>query len=331
MIGDMTSLSRRKIRSHAPANAATTTADDSEETLPRQNVTFEGAWHFFHLLFFRLKINLLASKRSSLCSSVATALFCWVGVAQRQRLLWSSTSSTHQVRKVCSNNSSINSNNYGMTRCNFPPRYVRHIVDDVTLNSHVERLDLTLNVVRMNRKLNVNQERERQESLGNREPFETHDCKAQHAWQIQTHPTCNLIYEWDMLEDAVDLLAHGFWRDVWTAREEATGELRILKTLRYNHSFTTVNYERHRRDAMAMERLTSSLYVVDIYAYCSNSGMFEYGNGGDIMDAIWPPGNNQTSTLAGLDKLSIGKLQTVLIARRCIMSTIEGQRKETFN
>jgi hypothetical protein len=315
MIGNMTSRSRRKTRSQAPANAATTTADDGEETLPRHHFNFEGAWRLFRFAFFRLKINLIASKRSSLCRSVATAVFCCVGVAQRQRLFWSSTLSTHHVRNFCSNNSSSNINSNGMTRCNFPPRYVRHSVDDVTLDSHVERLDLALNVLRTNRKLNVTQERKRQESLGKREPFETHQCKAQHAWQLQTHPTCNLLYEWDMIEDSVDLAAHGYWRDVWTAREEATGELRILKTLRYNHSFTTVNYERHRRDAMAMERLTSSLYVVDIYAYCSNSGMFEYGNGGDMMDALWPPGNNQTSNLTGVDKLSIGKLRTLLFAR----------------
>lgn len=72
---------------------------------------------------------------------------------------------------------------------------------------------------------------------------------------------------------------------------------------RYSHSFEDRNYDRHRRDAVAMERLTSSQYVVDIYGFCGNSASFEFAEGGDLDYALWPKFG--TSTLTMLDKLNI--------------------------
>lgn len=61
----------------------------------------------------------------------------------------------------------------------------------------------------------------------------------------------------------------------------------LQKTLRYKHDFTDRNYDRHRKDALASERLSGSPNVVDIFAYCSNSAVFEYGRGGDIDGVLW--------------------------------------------
>lgn len=74
----------------------------------------------------------------------------------------------------------------------------------------------------------------------------------------------------------------------------------------YEHDFTHPNYDRHRRDAVAMERLTKSPFVLDIYGFCGNSGLFEFGNGGDIAGAIWPD-DNQPPNSTKLEKLSMGK------------------------
>jgi hypothetical protein len=49
----------------------------------------------------------------------------------------------------------------------------------------------------------------------------------------------------------------------------------VLKTLRFEHEFDLRNWDRHRRDAIAMERLTSSRFVLDIYTSCGNSGPTE--------------------------------------------------------
>ena len=47
------------------------------------------------------------------------------------------------------------------------------------------------------------------------------------------------------------------------------------------------NYDRHRRDALAAERLTWSPNVIDIYSYCGNSGIYELAPGGDIEEVLW--------------------------------------------
>ena len=57
--------------------------------------------------------------------------------------------------------------------------------------------------------------------------------------------------------------------------------------MRYTHDYVPRNYDRHRRDAVAMERLTSSAFVMEIYAACGNSGLFEYADGGSLEDSIY--------------------------------------------
>jgi hypothetical protein len=55
-----------------------------------------------------------------------------------------------------------------------------------------------------------------------------------------------------------------------------------------------------------MERLTKSNFVVDIYGFCGNSGLFEFADGGDIKDALFPR-SHKKSKMTQLDKLRIGK------------------------
>lgn len=145
------------------------------------------------------------------------------------------------------------------------------------------------------------------------EPFETRECRAQYGWQLMSYPMCNTVHETDVndlhakteVEERARIIASGFWRDTWMVRDFG-GSRSALKTMRYEHGFEARNYDRHRRDALASERLTSSDNVVDIYAFCGNSGVFEFASGGDINDAIWPL-EDQNSTLTNMDKLIIGE------------------------
>ena len=45
----------------------------------------------------------------------------------------------------------------------------------------------------------------------------------------------------------------------------------VLKVMKSEHQFDNHNFERHRRDALVMERLSSSHHLVSIYGYCANS------------------------------------------------------------
>eukprot|EP00804_Cyclotella_cryptica_P010718 CCRYP_005507-RC/>CCRYP_005507-RC protein AED:0.38 eAED:0.38 QI:182/1/1/1/1/1/2/1023/519 len=168
------------------------------------------------------------------------------------------------------------------------------------------------------------------------EPFETDTCKAKYKWQTGAFPNCNNLHEFELGEltqmhgramrqalnakdgdgdEQVKYWAHGYWRDVWllskavaTGREE---EITVLKTLRMTHDFTDRNYDRHRKDALASERLSKSPNVVDIYAYCANSAIFEYGDAGDIDSKIWPydkkAKKHYVAELSSLEMIDLGK------------------------
>ena len=80
------------------------------------------------------------------------------------------------------------------------------------------------------------------------------------------------------------LVAGGAFRHVWMIREY-DGTKRAMKTLRVDSSkrnFDLRSFDRHRRDAVTMERLTSSPLVANIYAFCTNTGLFRWGEGGDL-------------------------------------------------
>jgi len=86
-----------------------------------------------------------------------------------------------------------------------------------------------------------------------------------------------------------------------------------LKTMRYEHEFEERNFDRHRRDALASERLSSSASVIDIFSFCGNTGVYEFISGGDINDAIWPLEDSHSNstvsstTLTKMQRLDIGK------------------------
>ena len=71
------------------------------------------------------------------------------------------------------------------------------------------------------------------------------------------------------------------WDDEWSRDEQV-----VLKTLRIERDFAEEFYELHRRDAMAMERLTQSPYVLDVYGYCGQSTMNEFASHGTLQSMI---------------------------------------------
>jgi Protein kinase domain len=81
------------------------------------------------------------------------------------------------------------------------------------------------------------------------------------------------------------MVANGAFRQVWMIREY-DGTLRALKTLRYykKSNFDLRAWDRHRRDALCMDELTASPLIVDIYGFCTNSALFDWGEGGDMSE-----------------------------------------------
>ena len=80
-----------------------------------------------------------------------------------------------------------------------------------------------------------------------------------HAWQGTTYPACNGVHE-AFLEGPnhfPQLINNGGWVDLF-AVVDYDGSHRVIKTMRYRHDFNDRKFDRYRRDALAMERLTAS-------------------------------------------------------------------------
>lgn len=129
------------------------------------------------------------------------------------------------------------------------------------------------------------------------------ECQPMHEWQTRSFPACNSVHELDSTDLSyernkyhrqVRLLAHGYWRDVWVIRDHDQTR-RVMKTIRYQHDHDERNFERHRMDAVVMERLTSSPHIVDIYGFCGHTGVFEYGYEGAIDNALFEGDRKLTS------------------------------------
>jgi len=115
------------------------------------------------------------------------------------------------------------------------------------------------------------------------------DCVQMKDWQLTSFPSCNSIHEYLLAETynkQARLINHGQWRDVWKIDDMKNNNY-ALKTMRYVHDYSERNYDRHRRDSVAMERLSGSPYIVDTYGFCGNSGIFQFGKGGDLNSFIW--------------------------------------------
>ena len=114
-----------------------------------------------------------------------------------------------------------------------------------------------------------------------------HGCERP-EWQEYNFPNCNDIHEIDLpsVLSAPDdddhhrpylgYVSSGLWRSVWSVNPRGPDEAIVLKMMELEHDVTARNFDRHRRDALTMEMLSSSPYVVDGYGFCGNSVLTEF-------------------------------------------------------
>ncbi|CAB9515322.1 activated protein kinase kinase kinase 7 [Seminavis robusta] len=126
-------------------------------------------------------------------------------------------------------------------------------------------------------------------------------CVPQYDWQTLSFPNCNSLHETDILtrmrtlnqakKPESKLLASGGYRDVWLVENndlppDVSREPIAMKTLLYEHPWSERNQDRHRRDALATDRLTGSPYALNLYGYCANTGLYEFAAGGSLEDVV---------------------------------------------
>ena len=82
-------------------------------------------------------------------------------------------------------------------------------------------------------------------------------------------------------------LSSGLWRDVWSLVPSFGSERVVLKVMKPEHDVDQRNIDRHRREALVMEKLTSHPNIVDIYGYCGTTVVTEWGAAG--LDTLLAP------------------------------------------
>jgi hypothetical protein len=98
----------------------------------------------------------------------------------------------------------------------------------------------------------------------------------------------DIIYNKEILQKAASMgyLGSGMWRQVWKVQPRIITEYAVLKMMKSEHPVDQRNFDRHRRDAIVMERMQNSLHVVSMYGYCGNTVLTEY-SGVTLSDYIY--------------------------------------------
>ena len=113
-------------------------------------------------------------------------------------------------------------------------------------------------------------------------------CVPMSPWQSMSSPTCNNLHEMGLVssleETSLRLLSSsGSWRDAWRFKawvpfnQKQILDNVIIKTIKFEHTLQDRYFEHSRVDALAMERLTSSRYVMNIHGFCGMSVVTERG------------------------------------------------------
>jgi serine/threonine protein kinase len=127
---------------------------------------------------------------------------------------------------------------------------------------------------------------ERIKGMELRSPYVEGDCVPMADWQTSFYPSCNAVHELGLAqvgqgpETSFDLFGKkGYWRNAWKVKGNKGDDVFVLKTLKIEHNFEEAHFEHDRVDAVAMERLTGSPHVIDIFGFCGHSVLTEYADG----------------------------------------------------
>lgn len=129
---------------------------------------------------------------------------------------------------------------------------------------------------------------ERLDGMEMRAPYSDGKCVPMQDWQTTFHPSCNGMHEiaietlGEENGDSVNLFGtKGYWRNAWKVDSQVKDTM-VMKTLKYQHNFEDAHYEHDRVDAVAMERLTASPHVINVFGFCGHSVLTEYADGSRV-------------------------------------------------
>ena len=127
-------------------------------------------------------------------------------------------------------------------------------------------------------------------------------CTYMHEWQSSSFPTCNNLHQVEF--EGVHVVNNGHYRDVFSY-QEWDGNKMVMKDLRLEQGYDIEGHiEQHRRDAVAMDRLTASENIPNIYAGCQNAAIVDLSPDGDLEQHVLEEGEHYKN-YKPLEKLEI--------------------------
>eukprot|EP00984_Skeletonema_dohrnii_P014454 scaffold6077_cov80-Skeletonema_dohrnii-CCMP3373.AAC.1 len=103
-------------------------------------------------------------------------------------------------------------------------------------------------------------------------------CKPKHDWQSKSFPNCNMFHEANLSE--MSFITSGTLRSVFELSENIDGNINkfVYKNLDYygKHNVDLKRVDQERKDALILERTTSSQYIPSIHAYCSTAVIMDH-------------------------------------------------------
>jgi hypothetical protein len=112
-------------------------------------------------------------------------------------------------------------------------------------------------------------------------------CEVMYPWQLEGFPNCNDFHELDMTQ--MKMIDSGGSRTAYEMNQYLDGGLLskfVYKTVKYKYEVEKSVIDEQRKDALVMERATSSNFIPNISGYCSVGILMDFAPEGDMNDYL---------------------------------------------
>ncbi len=117
--------------------------------------------------------------------------------------------------------------------------------------------------------------------------WEKDRCEVMYPWQLEGFPNCNNFHELDMAH--MKMINSGGSRTAFELRQhldDSTQSKFVYKTVKYRMEVSISKIEEQRKDALVMERASSSTFIPNLHGYCSIGVIMDFMPEGNMQDYL---------------------------------------------
>ena len=112
-------------------------------------------------------------------------------------------------------------------------------------------------------------------------------CEAMYPWQLGSFQNCNKFHELDMTH--LKVINSGGSRTAFELKEQLDDGMEykfVYKSMKYRREVDFYQVDEQRKDALIMERASSSNFIPDIHGYCQNGVIMDFMPEGNMHEYI---------------------------------------------